>query len=52
MSFVDVFEKTIDQHISKYENLSALAYERCWFKEQEQYSCVVTALKELRDELI
>ena len=34
----------IDKHIEKYSRLADLAYERAWFKEQEQYLCICRAL--------
>ena len=42
----------IDKYICKYQRLAELAYEREWFKEQEQYLCVVQALDELRREIV
>ena len=44
-------ENVIDEHIAKYQRLSDLAYDRAWFKEQEQYLSIVNALQELKNEL-
>ena len=49
--FIMDCEEKIKKHIEKYVRLSDLAYDRGWFKEQEQYLCVVKALEELKDEL-
>ena len=41
----------VDNFINKYQRLADLAYERAWFKEQEQYLVVVRVLSELREEI-
>lgn len=45
-------EQVLNEYIERYDNLATLAYEREWFKEQEQYLMVVGVLVELKDRLI
>lgn len=45
-------EEVLDLYIEKYGRLADLAYERAWFKEQEQYLAVVNVLLELKEELV
>lgn len=40
-------ESEVEAKIEEYERKAHLAYERGWFKEQEQYICAVQALNEL-----
>ena len=45
-------EEIINKHIEKYKRLSEHAYNRAWFKEQEQYLMIVKALSDLKNEII
>lgn len=45
-------EQVLNEYIERYDRLATLAYERVWFKEQEQYLAVVEVLVELKDKLI
>ena len=42
-------EQVLNEYIERYDNLVTLAYEREWFKEQEQYLIVVGVLVELKE---
>lgn len=46
------FEEIIDEHINRHQRIADLAYERAWFKEMEQELAIVTALTELKKEVI
>ena len=45
-------EEIIDSYIKKYQGMADAAYDRAWFKEQEQYLLVVGVLSELKEEIV
>lgn len=49
---VDDLEEIINEHIDSHQRKADLAYERAWFKEMDQELAIVSALNDLKREVI
>ena len=49
---LDSIEEIIDDHINNHQRKADLAYERAWFKEMDQELAIVSALNDLKREVI